>query len=199
MTCGPRRLSAPPAVPFLNRISVGIPRMPKLRRRLRVLVDVDLGDLEPVLVFLGDLVEHRCDHLARPTPLGPEVEQHGSGGFQNVLVERGVCGVNDLLAHSELPPEGLNDEMKMCELVDVDVENGERRAPRGVCAASGGRGGSRFTVTITLRWVSNSSEPGGGASSEVRTEPLRLGGIGPNFEAICKPRSHYLEALVSLR
>jgi ATP-dependent RNA helicase RhlB len=30
----------------------------------------------------------------------------------------------------------------------------------------------------------------------VRTEPLRLSVIGPNFEAICKPRSRYLEALL---
>ena len=39
-----------------------------------LLVDVELGDRDLVAVLGGDLVEDRGDHLARPAPLGPEVD-----------------------------------------------------------------------------------------------------------------------------
>src|SRR6266545_4798197 len=62
---------------------------------LGVLVDVELGDGDLALVLLGDLLEHRGDHLARSAPLGPEVDQHGGARLEHLAVERGVghgCG-----------------------------------------------------------------------------------------------------------
>src|SRR5687767_1500622 len=63
----------------------------ELGRRELVLVDVDLGDLQPALVFLGHLVEDRRDRLARPAPLGPVVDQHRGVGLQDLGLE-GVVG-----------------------------------------------------------------------------------------------------------
>src|SRR5213596_3335983 len=63
----------------------------ELRRHALVLVDVDLGDLQPALVFLGDLVEHRRDRLAGAAPFGPVIHQHRGVRLQHLGVE-GVVG-----------------------------------------------------------------------------------------------------------
>src|SRR5690606_851839 len=70
-----------------------------LRRRLWILVDVELHDAQPVLVFLGDCVEDRRDHLARTAPLGPEVEQHRTIRVQYIAFECSIARMNDLIAH----------------------------------------------------------------------------------------------------
>src|SRR3954463_1808487 len=57
---------------------------------LGVLVDVDLGDGDLVAVLGRNLLEHRGDHLARPAPLGPEIDQHRLVAAEYVRVERGV-------------------------------------------------------------------------------------------------------------
>src|SRR5437016_13937853 len=45
-------------------------------RRLRVLVDIDLGGGDPPGHFGGEFVEKRRDHLAGAAPFGPEVDEN---------------------------------------------------------------------------------------------------------------------------
>ena len=47
-----------------------------LARNGRMLVDVHLGELDLALGGLDDLLQHRGELLARPAPLGPEIDQH---------------------------------------------------------------------------------------------------------------------------
>src|SRR5690606_2200880 len=61
-----------------------------LLRHLRVLVDVELDDVDLVAVLLGDLLEDRRDHAARAAPLGPEVHEHGLVVLQDFRLEVGV-------------------------------------------------------------------------------------------------------------
>src|SRR5438309_1005954 len=56
-------------------------------RHALVLIHVDLGDLQPALVFLGDLVEDRRDGLAGAAPLGPVIHQHRGVRLQDLGVE----------------------------------------------------------------------------------------------------------------
>ncbi len=44
-----------------------------IHRGLRVVVHVELGDLEPACVFARQLLDHRRDHAARPAPRRPQV------------------------------------------------------------------------------------------------------------------------------
>ena len=74
-----------------------------LRRGFLVLVDVQFADLQLALLFLGDLVEHRCNHLARAAPLSPIVDQNRTFSLDDVLVEAGVADVGDEFAHEESP------------------------------------------------------------------------------------------------
>src|SRR4051812_19090189 len=67
---------------------------------VRVVVDVQLGDLELAGLLVGDLVEDRGDHLARTAPLGPEVDEHRLARAGDLLVEGGIGeggGHGDLL------------------------------------------------------------------------------------------------------
>src|SRR5216683_2782955 len=59
----------------------------ELRRHALVLIHVDLGDLQPALVFPGDLVEDRRDGLAGAAPFGPVVHQHRGVRLQDLGVE----------------------------------------------------------------------------------------------------------------
>src|SRR6185312_15137957 len=77
----------------------------ELARRGRIGVDVELGDRELAFVGLGDFIEHRREHLARPAPFRPEIDQHGILRLQYVLLERGVRNVFDEIAHRmSFPP-----------------------------------------------------------------------------------------------
>ncbi|CAM2150893.1 hypothetical protein PT2222_250021 [Paraburkholderia tropica] len=71
----------------------------ELHRRRLMFVDVDLRDLQTVAIVLRDFVENRRDHLAGAAPFGPEVQQDGLIGFNDVLFERCVADVLDLFAH----------------------------------------------------------------------------------------------------
>src|SRR5918912_1204468 len=62
----------------------------KFGRRVLVLVDVDLRDLQTPLVFLRYFVEDRRDRLARATPFGPVIDQDRSLGIQDLGLERVV-------------------------------------------------------------------------------------------------------------
>ena len=66
-------------VPFLNRISVGMPRMPNFGGVCGFSSMLSFAILTRPWYSRGDLVEDRGDHLAGSAPLGPEIEQDGFG------------------------------------------------------------------------------------------------------------------------
>ena len=50
-------------------------------------VDIHLADLRRTFQLAGDSVDDRRDHLAGTAPLGPEVDEDGQVGFENVGIE----------------------------------------------------------------------------------------------------------------
>src|SRR4051794_24303773 len=62
----------------------GDPGHPVLRRGDGVLVDVHLDQADLVTVLRRDLVEDRGDLTARAAPLGPEVDQDGCVGLEDL-------------------------------------------------------------------------------------------------------------------
>jgi len=42
-----------------------------------VLVDVHLADCKAAVVLTRDLIDQRCDQLARPAPFRPKIDEHG--------------------------------------------------------------------------------------------------------------------------
>src|SRR5215475_14296843 len=56
-------------------------------RDVRVVVDVELRDLDATGVLLGDVLEHGGDHLAGPAPLGPEVDEYRRVSAADTFVE----------------------------------------------------------------------------------------------------------------
>ncbi len=58
-----------------------------LRRGLRILVDVELDDLDLLAERSGDLLQRRRDHPAGAAPFRPEVDNHGAGGLQHLRFE----------------------------------------------------------------------------------------------------------------
>ena len=56
-------------------------------RRRRVMVDIDLGDLQLALEIGRDFLQRRRNHFARAAPFGPEIDQHRPGRFQDVGIE----------------------------------------------------------------------------------------------------------------
>src|ERR1051326_1535085 len=67
----------------------------ELHRRLLVLVDVQLDDLELASLLGSNLLEHGRDHATRTAPLCPEVDQDGCL-TPNFGFERGVRDVCEL-------------------------------------------------------------------------------------------------------
>ena len=72
---------------------------------VRVLVDVQLGDLQLAGVLGGDLREDGGDHLARTAPLGPEVDDHRHVRRADRLVEVGGGEGDDAVSHAKGPFE----------------------------------------------------------------------------------------------
>src|SRR3989304_1004626 len=68
---------------------------PVLGRGLRVLIDIELYDLELALQFGRNLFEHGCDDAAGPAPFGPEIHEYGIGGLEHVGVEGRVGNLGD--------------------------------------------------------------------------------------------------------
>jgi hypothetical protein len=64
-----------------------------------VLIHVHLGDLDLVTIFASQLFQNRADHLARTTPLSPEVEENRFIGLENVFFERSVSYIFDAGTH----------------------------------------------------------------------------------------------------
>ena len=73
--------------PFLNSISVGIDMMPYFGGRLRVLVDVELHDLDLAVHRAGDLFQRGRDHAARAAPFGPEIHHDRLGALEHLGLE----------------------------------------------------------------------------------------------------------------
>ena len=66
---------------------------------LRVLVDVDLHDVDRAVVLGGELLHLRRDQATRPAPGGPEVDEHGLVALEDLLLERRVTD-RDRLTHA---------------------------------------------------------------------------------------------------
>ncbi len=86
------------SAPLRKRIIVGIARIPRLAGGVRVGVDVHLHDLE-VVAISGDLLEDRGDDPARPAPGGPEVDEHGLVGLEDLGLETGVGDFFEIAGH----------------------------------------------------------------------------------------------------
>src|SRR5215469_5565448 len=56
----------------------------------RILVDVELDNIELVSMLGRDLFQHRSYHAARPAPLRPVVNDHRLVGLQNLDLEGGL-------------------------------------------------------------------------------------------------------------
>ena len=85
--------------PSLNRIRVGMLITSKRRVTSRLSSMFSLPICELARLLLGDLLEHRGDHLARAAPFGPEVHQDRDVGGLDMLVKGSVVQGHDLLAH----------------------------------------------------------------------------------------------------
>ena len=80
----------PTGSPPLKTSSVGIERIPYLPGGHRVLVGVELHELHPAVVLVGELLDDRRDHAAGAAPGRPEVDQHRVVVLDHVRVERRV-------------------------------------------------------------------------------------------------------------
>jgi hypothetical protein len=74
-----------------------------LRRRFRILVDIELYDLQSVRVLVCDGVQNWSDHFAGAAPFGPEVEKHRPARFYDILLERRIGRMYDLSTHVIYP------------------------------------------------------------------------------------------------
>src|SRR3546814_917866 len=74
-------------------------------RRLRVLVDIELDDLQRAAVFGRELFKNRRDHAARAAPFGPEVDEHRLrlAGELDVLFETAVADGGNQFTHGSSP------------------------------------------------------------------------------------------------
>src|ERR671912_781306 len=70
--------------------------------RLRILVDVELGDRHLLAQITGDLFERGSDHAAWTAPFRPEVDEDGARSAQNIVLEALVG--DGLRSHFNLSP-----------------------------------------------------------------------------------------------
>ena len=73
-------------------------------RCLRVVIDIEFGNLDLTVIFAGDFIEYRRNHLAGAAPFRPVVDQYGIGGVQDFGFKIIVCHINDVFTHSSLSP-----------------------------------------------------------------------------------------------
>src|SRR5699024_4654720 len=59
--------------------------------RFGIGIGIDLDDLDSSFVFVGELIEYRCDLFARSTPRRPDVDDYGDVGIDDLGGECGVC------------------------------------------------------------------------------------------------------------
>jgi hypothetical protein len=70
----------------------------------RLLVDVDLRELELAGPLLDDLVEHGRHHVTRLAPLRPEVDEDRRVGGEDLLIEA-LLGYDRCVCHRVIPFE----------------------------------------------------------------------------------------------
>ena len=73
-----------------------------------LLVGVDLGQQEGAVVLLGDLLQHRHEHLAGLTPVRPEVHHHRAvvGFLDQQRRGVGLVDIDYVFAHVNFPRSG---------------------------------------------------------------------------------------------
>ncbi len=67
-----------------------------LLRYAGVVIDVELAYFDFALVLGGQCVDGGCNLLARPTPHGPEVDESGHVGVENLSFEAGIGEFEDV-------------------------------------------------------------------------------------------------------
>jgi len=93
----------PTTAPFLNSISVGMPRMPYLAGVDWFSSDVQLGHRDLAAILLGDLNPGSAQSCGTARTIRPVVHEDRGVGLEDVLLEAGVADVLDV-AH--LSPSG---------------------------------------------------------------------------------------------
>ena len=94
-------------LPFLNSISVGMPRMPYFFGTSWLSSTLTLATFELAGVFPGDFLEHRGDRLAGAAPFRPVIDQHRQIRFQHFGVERIIGDMMNQIAHWFLIETGV--------------------------------------------------------------------------------------------
>src|SRR6056297_1967591 len=72
-----------------------------LTSNITLLVNIYLGNFYFSLIFTGNFIENRMNHLTGHTPLGPKVHNYGNIRFQNLLFKIICCYIN--AGHSHTP------------------------------------------------------------------------------------------------
>ena len=62
---------------------------------LAVVVGIELADLDPAVVFLGQFVDDGGDHAAGHAPLGPEIHQHRQGRLDDLGLKIRIRELNE--------------------------------------------------------------------------------------------------------
>jgi hypothetical protein len=52
-----------------------------------LIIYIHFADSDPAIELFGQFIQDRSDHLAGPAPFGPEIDQHGRGGFEDLFGE----------------------------------------------------------------------------------------------------------------
>ena len=133
-------------------------------RRLRIVVDVDLGDGQLAVHVLGDLFQRRGDHLARTAPLRPEIDQHRAARFQDVGFERRVADMDGVGGRGRGGSRSLADAHPSVPVF-------------GLCRSGGWTGAIQFGCRIPLP-SGPSGTKGRTLGGESREPPHRRQGEG---------------------
>src|SRR3546814_5345916 len=73
--------------PRPTRTDTCFPYTTLFRSGVGIVVDIELGDRHLLTQFVRNLLETWPDHLARPAPFGPEIDQYGAVGLEDVAFE----------------------------------------------------------------------------------------------------------------
>src|SRR5215472_6001006 len=71
-------------------------------RYLRVVIDIDLHDLEPPGVFIRQIVDDRSDRTAGSAPWRPKIDQDRLGRLENFLLKTRIGHVDYLVVRHGL-------------------------------------------------------------------------------------------------
>ena len=95
-------------------------------------VDIDLDDSDGGAFFVSDFVEDGAEHFAGAAPFGPEVDDDGDGGLEDVGGKGGLGGEDDCCAgHRDGMGLGDGDTLGGCGPM-------QQKSPIGCGSQSGG-------------------------------------------------------------